>query len=139
MADNFHFDMTGVDLAAALGIAFRGAPGGTATGWAVMALAEDVVTDRRNWKGAPGTQRLVLFWGPPSSTKAATPLPAPLGVDAAVPFVQAWLDNAKVGSEPNHDGSNSMGWRVYNEDWGHVARDPYAFAAIEPVWLMHGK
>lgn len=23
--------------------------------------------------------------------------------------------------------------------WGHVAGSPYAFAAIEPVWLMYGK
>lgn len=120
MADNFQFDITGAPLKQCLDIAILGAPGKKVVGWRV--------DEKPN--------RLVLYW---SNNEGATPLPAPLSGEALLGFVQAWLESVEYGSEPDHDGSNSRGWRVYNEQWGQVAGNFYAFAAIEPVWLMHGK
>lgn len=120
MADNFRFDITGAPLDQCLDIAIIGAPGKKVVGWSVD-------TDGR---------RLVLYW---STSPRATPLPAPLKGEALLGFVKSWLESVNYDSEPDHDGSNSRGWRVYNENWGHIGNDPYAFAAIEPAWLMHGK
>lgn len=63
------------------------------------------------------------------------------GIDAehVWPMIEAWLDDTSYGTQPDHDGDNDKGWRIYNEAWGHVAGLWQAFAAIEPVWLMYGK
>ena len=62
-------------------------------------------------------------------------------------MVQAWLasDEAKQtvkegwDRDLDHDGSNGPGWRVYCEDWGHVATYSAAICAVKPVWLWYGK
>lgn len=66
-------------------------------------------------------------------------LPYAMNLTAACAFVWHWLETADRGPEPDHDGSNKPGWRVYNEAWGHVAGDWRAFVAIQPVWAMYGK
>lgn len=127
MSDNFHFDLTGVDLKRALAIAFQGASGGKAIGWADLLFKPN---------GSGERHRLVLFW---TKHDAMTALPAPMNAEEAESFVKAWLGAADYGSQPDHDGDNSKGWRVYNEAWGHVAGMYQAFVAIEPTWLMYGK
>lgn len=119
MSDNYKFDVTGAPLAKALDLA-AATQGHKVKGWRV------------DKEGA----RLVLYWA--ESPKAQT-LPAPLDGDAIVTFVKAWLDAVSYGAQPDHDGDNSKGARVYNEAWGHIDREWQAFVAIEPVWLMHGK
>lgn len=42
-------------------------------------------------------------------------------------------------ADVDNDGHNSMGWRVYTEDWGHVDDDHYAICAVTPCYLWHGK
>lgn len=42
-------------------------------------------------------------------------------------------------ADSDHDGHNSLGWRVYVEDWGHVAGSSCAIAAVKPAYLWHGK
>lgn len=37
------------------------------------------------------------------------------------------------------DVSTSLGWRVYCEDWGHVANNHYAICAVRPAYMWHGK
>jgi hypothetical protein len=125
--DNFHFDLTGVSLAKCLDIAFEGAPGGKAVGWAVM-------DGKAELKQNP--QRLVLFW---SMEEPAIALPAPMTAEDAEPFVRAWLKEQDYGPQPDHDGDNGKGWRVYNESWSMVAGKHRAFVAIEPCWIMYGK
>ncbi len=124
MPDNFHFDLTGIPLLICLDIAFSHAPGKKAVGWMVQNMEERKL------------KRLVLFW---SDDPAMTPLPAPLEAKDAEPFVKAWLSQQNYGPQPDHDGDNGKGWRVYCESWGHVAYNYRAFVAIEPVWLMYGK
>lgn len=63
------------------------------------------------------------------------------------PMVQAWLASDEAiqtiregwDRDLDHDGCNGPGWRVYCEDWGHVANYSAAICAIKPVWLWYGK
>lgn len=120
-ANNFHFDITGANLEKCLEIAKSGHK--SVVAWKVDSVAN--------------TPRLILYWTPSST---ATLLPAPLSeVEAISAFVKSWLMWTDYGSEPDHDGHNTKGWRVYNESWGSVNHEWEAFVAIEPVWLMYGK
>lgn len=123
MPDNYRFDLTGIDLETCMKVAFGDVPGGKAEGWKTY-------TDE-------GNRILVLCWSEHSS--GMTPLPAPMNAEEAVVFVRSWLRSVPYPKEPDHDGSNSKGWRVYNEKWGHVRGGHYDFVAIEPTWLWHGK
>lgn len=134
MADNRHFDLVGIDLGLSLEVAFSDRH--KAVGWAEMDTPDKPTGPGGVWGANRASKRLVLFWTP---DEVMTPLPAPLGIDDCIPFVTAWLNGADYGREPDHDGSNRKGWRVYNEEWGHVAGRWQAFAAVEPVWLLIGK
>src|SRR5690349_24893058 len=46
--------------------------------------------------------------------------------------LEAWLAEADYGPQPDHDGDNSKGWRIYNEAWGHVDNLWGAIVAIQP-------
>lgn len=188
MADNFHFDLTGVPLETCLDIAFGSYR--KLVGWHVeqrgdgplcgsrQAMQNALVTAklveeppevdkkkhtvgttdlsrtlqqvstslrRDGWelraivKRDPSVPRMVLFWSDFDGKNYMQRLPAPMTATETVPFVKAWLGSANYGHEPDHDGDNTKGWRVYNESWGHIGQWHSAFAAIEPVWLMHGK
>lgn len=73
---------------------------------------------------------------------AAIKLPYPMGWKAAGDLAWGWLkdqpDN-KYKEYLDHDGDNEHGFRVYNEDWGHVAESHYAICAVLPVWAWYGK
>lgn len=122
-SDNFHFDITGATLFDCLNIAWNGSPGRKATHW--------IIEER---EGFP--IRLILTW---NEGKNTIPFPAPMTVEDCEPFIMAWLRTIEYGAQPDHDGDNSKGWRVYNESWGRIQNHTYSFVAIEPVWLMHGK
>jgi len=87
---------------------------------------------------------LVLFWSNDESFKPKpSPLPFKMKGEALMSFVWSWLEdtfeNDALGNEPDHDGSNSKGWRIFNETWGHVAGSHYGVVGVQPVWAMHGK
>lgn len=116
--DNFHFDMTstgGKELRTALSLF----PQHTVTGYRV---------DQE--KG------LILYW---AESSKATALPFPMTLEQAADFAHGWLEHADYGSEPDHDGYNRRGWRLYTESWGHVCGEWQAFAAVQPAWAMYGK
>lgn len=135
MSDNFHFDLTGVPLEKCLDIAFGGSASKRATHWLVQGPDEG--------KQYPHTKhgtRLLLAWVDPKGTGGDwIPFPAPLTAEQAVETVKSWLNTADYGNQPDHDGDNGRGWRIYNESWGHVDGMWQAFVAIEPAWLMYGK
>ncbi|MGD9726285.1 MAG: hypothetical protein AB7L09_01415 [Nitrospira sp.] len=79
---------------------------------------------------------LILYW---SVSGNADPLPSPMTGEELVDFAWNWLLTASYGDQPDHDGSNGRGWRIFNEAWGHVKHDWAAFCAIQPVWSMYGK
>jgi hypothetical protein len=80
---------------------------------------------------------LILYWA--MSDKAA-PLPYEMGAVETTNFVWGWLEkNAPLGRQPDHDGDNGKGFRIYNESWGHVGGEYQAFIAITLIWAMYGK
>lgn len=83
--------------------------------------------------------KLVLYWTKPSNCKDFQAGLFPLNLEQAVAMILGWLESVDYGREPDHEGDNSKGWRVYNEAWGHVDNQWEAFAAVEPVWAIHGK
>jgi hypothetical protein len=88
------------------------------------------------WHNDPANPQIVRA-GP--ATVPAVPLPYPMDAAATSAFVWGWLETVPRGREPDHDGSNGKGWRVYNEAWGHVGDNHYAIIAVQPAWAMYGK
>lgn len=123
--DNFHFDMTssGAEKLKTALLLFD-PPGRRVVGYSIG----DAIALQR--------KRLVLHW---HESQAATMLPFPMTLEQAAAFAVAWLEHADYGREPDHEGSNSKGFRLYCEGWGMIGSDFSAFAAVEPAWAMHGK
>ena len=76
--------------------------------------------------------------------------PTKLNAAQCAAMVYKWLNSSerltiKADDKCNwdidayHSGSNSKGWRVYCDGWGHVGDDHYGMIAIRPVYLWHGK
>ncbi len=124
--DNFKIEIVSEgrkEFEAALRIAFAHAPGSKATHYAILP-----------------DKGMVFYWHEPESNFKAVALPSEIDVEEAVVLAWAWLTKkADYEGEPDHDGDNGKGYRIYNEDWGHVHGSHYAFVAIEPAWAMYGK
>lgn len=90
---------------------------------------------------------LILFQYRSSTDKELKALPASLDADGAYELAKTWLtsDEAKEvelsdwDENLDHDGSNGPGWRIYIEDWGHVADKWGAICAIKPAYMWYGK
>lgn len=123
--DNFRIDITSegqASLLQALGICF--AQHRAATHY-VVREAEP-----------PKPRRLVFMW---TEAKDAVALPFKLDVEGAADFARRWLDEQDFGRQPDHDGDNGKGWRLYNEAWGHVDNQYQGWIAVAPAWAMYGK
>ena len=96
----------------------------------------------------------VLLEHPNEKQKNVQVLPDAMTAAEILPIIQVYLRSGKsrilnLGQwecNLDHDGSNSEGWRVYVEDWGHipVEGDKYshyssAVCAVKRVFLWHGK
>lgn len=70
-----------------------------------------------------------------------TPFPAPLTMRECAMAAMKWLEfKANYGREPDHDGANRAGWRVYNDAWARIeGYDHHTFMAVSPCWMMYGK
>lgn len=162
--DNFTIDITGEGentLAKALEIAFaHNAPGGKATHYSTVRLVRETkyyanpATDHLpgNLREASdlhvhhstntrhddkGHLTLMLLW---SESKGSMPLPYPMTITDAIPFVKGWLTNAgDPGKQPDIDGDLGSGWRVFTEGWGHVAGCSYAVVGVQACYAMYGK
>lgn len=153
--DNFRFDMTaeGVgSLASAMKLVFqiRGCEGSNPRGgkrgvthYAIRPVKEGQKAPDGKWlyNCEPRPLRLVFFnhYDIKKEDGDKTTLPFKLDADGASDFARRWLEEADYGREPDHDGSNGKGWRIYNEGWGHVDNDHYGVIAVTPVWAMYGK
>lgn len=88
---------------------------------------------------------LIFLWT--SDTTGAIPFKNPLHYKDAFKFALEWLSSPEATNiklehweeDVDHDGSNSIGWRVYLEDWGHVGDERYAICAVKPCYLWYGK
>jgi hypothetical protein len=65
--------------------------------------------------------------------------PCEIDCETATEFAWKWLQEQEYGDEPDHDGSNSKGFVVFNESWGQVGHSCGAICGIGPAWAMHGK
>jgi hypothetical protein len=79
---------------------------------------------------------LVLLW---HQEKKSTKHPFEMDLEDVHGFVRGWLRTVDRGTQPDHDGDNGHGFRVFTEDWGHVFDHQYAICGIQPVWAMYGK
>ena len=111
----------------ALAIAFINAPGHKAYGFCV---------DKKIG--------LILYW---FEADKAEPLPYAMDINQAKSFVWGWLESLKDEdfSEYTFDHMSNLkldkkrGFRIFNEDWGHVNGQSYAFVAILPTYTLYGK
>ena len=71
-----------------------------------------------------------------------------MSAEDVFPMVSRWLKSDEAATvehtvswdkDCKHDGHNSIGWRVYCGNWGHVGGRPDAICAIKPAYLWHGK
>lgn len=108
------------------------------------ALKESVVYRCNRCDGygtVPPSVAMILLWHEESHAGfASLPLPFPLTIDAAVPFLWNFLETALYPDQPDHDGSNGKGFMVTTGDfWGHVEGMTYSILSVEPDWQMYGK
>jgi hypothetical protein len=95
------------------------------------------------WRFIP-EKGFVLFW---TDAADAHMLPAPMDADALAPMIHKWMESTDAqqmkcegwDANADHDGDNNPGWRVYVENWGHVADHWQAICAVRPVYLWYGK
>lgn len=85
------------------------------------------VVDEKN-----GTPTLILYWT--DGVAEARELPYPLSIERVHPFAVGWLEQVDYGPEPDHDGDNGRGWRVFTGLAGYQT-----IVAIQPVWALYGK
>lgn len=137
--DNFHIDLTcegRATLSAAVGICFT--QHRAATHYAVRgpdAALTDQQYAHQNRPAKP--RRLVFMWT--SGGAEAVALPFSLDAEGVTDFAMRWLAEQDLGREPDHDGDNGRGWRLYNEGWGHVDGEYHGWIAVSPAWAMDGK
>jgi len=126
--DNFHFDLTAESDAL-----LRDA----------MKIAFSKHTRATHYMVWP-EKGLVFFWtkpDPKDQVGAPEPVAFPFTMDpiGAADFASRWLAETTYPKEPDHDGDNGKGWRLYNESWGHIGNYWSAMIAVQPVWAMYGK
>lgn len=89
------------------------------------------------------TKGFILLWHEESFGEVkAIKLPFAMDWQIAANLVWGWLlerEDKEYQEYLDHDGSNGHGFRVYNENWGHVAGSHYAILAVLPVWAWYGK
>ena len=73
--------------------------------------------------------------------------PTDMSAAEVFPFVWKWLKSDESRTveleswerDLDHDGHNTIGWRVYVEDWGHVNNRWGILCAVKPIYLWYGK
>jgi hypothetical protein len=81
--------------------------------------------------------RFVLF---EFAHEKMTPLPTPMPVSFVASMIHEWLKTAEYPAEPDQDGSNERGWRLYKESWGRINKFGWgSVGAVEPMWIEYGK
>ena len=127
--DNFQLDIrsrTKTHFDEALQMAFDAAPGRKATHYKI--------TKKHGF---------ILYWSG-DDIKGLTAFPYEMSCKDAIPFIWGWLQKVNYDDyeKPYDDGGdveNVKAFRIFNEDWGHVDNESYAFVAVKPAWAWLGK
>lgn len=99
------------------------------------------------WK-VHATKGMIFYWTIPSRKAVnVNKFMSPPSAKPLTDLIYDWLetDEAKTietigyDEDHDHDGHNSLGWRVYTESWGHINEEWEAFLAVKPAYLWHGK
>jgi hypothetical protein len=137
VADNFRIDVTSDgSLESIMKIAFSKTPNGAAS----YTIRDPVEIE--DWRGKFSRPlRLIFFWSLYPLTEDIDMFAFSNGLSAeeAADFARRWLEQIDYGPEPDHDGSNTKGFRIYNERYGHVDDSSYGTVAITPEWIEYGK
>ncbi|SEN68142.1 hypothetical protein [Nitrosomonas marina] len=139
--DNRKIDITSEgfdDLHLAMQLIWRNAPGGTAKLFRIDKFRPPENPYNHIEKAEDGTPTMILYWTN-EGVNDALPLPCPMDLDGSVEVVKSWLKQVDYNDDHDIDGSVKKGWRVFTEQWGHVAGSAYAICAIQPVWALYGK
>lgn len=123
--DNFQFDITS---------------DGNLEQWLTLCMSHNrrsvgYIVDKR----VSGPDRLIFFWTEPEANERINVFPGSADAKLLSAIIQSWLDEVPYGGQPDHDGSNKKGFRLYNEAWGHIGSHREAFLAVEPAWALYGK
>lgn len=119
--DNFHLDFTSDRHQAFLD---------------AFGLLRDRSSKVVGYKHDKAKNRLVLYWA--ADEPGVTELPFPMDLHEAALFAWGWLGHAEYGPEPDHDGSNHKGYRVYADHYG-LGESWKALVSVEPRWAEFGK
>ena len=146
--DNFSVDITSdkkVHLELAFRMAWSNVPSHIATHFRIVNIKKhtrcygsgDNLTHFSDFEEDPdGLPTLIFFW---REEVGSMQLDQPLNHIQSTIHALKWLSKANYPKEPDHDGTNKRGWRVFNGNWGGVMRSSCSIIAIQPEWLMYGK
>lgn len=86
----------------------------------------------------------ILFWTKPEDWKfdEIRALPYTMKRDRIGDIVWDWLQavpQKQYGEFIEHDGSMGKGFRMWNENWGHVGGSWAGICAIRPIFAWYGK
>lgn len=141
--DNFAFNMicTGkTTLADAIALAFAGAGHKAAVGYVIRAGHKAFTHEAYRHLDKPKRpDRIIFLWSDYEKKEGYVAFPFKMDAFGCADFAARWLDECAYGREPDHDGDNEKGWRVYNESWGHVEDLHSAIIAVAPAWACYGK
>ncbi len=99
------------------------------------------------WRFDPA-KGLILYWHFDNQQPAKQAFVTPPSCATLTDIVWDWLQSDQAttfkitdGNDVDfpHDGSNALGFRIYNEAWGKVNGETYSFAAIIPAYCWYGK
>jgi hypothetical protein len=128
---------------------------------ALDCLLNEMYSKVRGWYYSP-EKGLILTWTNNTEThKKAKPFTDQFGepfeevtIDELVEILYKWLDSDDAKKVPygdwegnlhDSDVSNSIGWRLYTESWGHITNndghtmDHYSMAAFKRINCWYGK
>lgn len=145
--DNRSIDLTSEGheaLSLALKLMWDSVPGGFATHFKIVKLRATNVywgnpTSHHEVRLEPddtGVPTLILFW---TAASGAEQFAYPHDLERTNEFVKGWLKSVEYGPEPDHDGDNGKGWRVFTDFWGQIAGASSSIVGIQPAWAMYGK
>lgn len=89
----------------------------------------------------------LIFFAFRGSERTGTDFPVPISPELSATIAWDWLQTTEAKEIPHdgldrdhqHDGHNTLGWRAYVEDWGHVDGQYGSIVCIKPAYLWHGK
>lgn len=78
---------------------------------------------------------MAFFCYIPNNCNNIVKLPFKMDAKTAADFAFNWLKEVEYGREPDHDGSNGKGWRLYTEGYSLDG----SICVVTPEWAEYHK